>query len=64
MQVAQKANQLSVDAGKMGCQEIKLLWSSNNQDQMLKTVNDLFDFLKNPDTQTVDLVHLKAYFSN
>ena len=48
----------------MGCQDIKLIWNTTQKKQMLKTVNDLFDFLKTKETDKVDLVHLKAYFSN
>lgn len=31
---------------------------------MSKTVNDLFDFLKDTETDKVDLTHLKAFFNN
>ena len=48
----------------MAADEIKIIWNSRQQNLMKEHISSLFDLLKSPDTEDIDVTHLKAYMAH
>ena len=63
-EVMARSRQISASMDRLPADEINLKFNSKQQGLMQDSVNNLFDLLKQPDTERVDLCELKAYFAH